>query len=643
MFPPFASGEGLAMDETATDGFRNRPLWLIGVVGLLLAQAGFALTLFGPDRSWAAVADDRPVLSGRHPLHQYHATLGASAFRHRGATTCYDPAFQAGYPKTPVFDGGCRPAELFFALGGSRPAAYKTGLFACVLLIPLAFVLAGRGAGLPPGASVLAGACGILLGWTGPVRALIDEGELDFLAAGLGAVVFVCWLARYAKWCTADACLVLAAVTAAGWYAHPIVWVGLLPVVIGYYLVLAPRHGLAWHLGLVGISAAGLAPNLWWLADWARYWWLRQPSPSDHIPLPGWQAVLGTPGDYVVLFGCVPLGGLVVLAGLAGLVATWRSGHRGAAGLLFGTALLTTAVARLLAAWPRVPPSGPERLVPLIAGFLILPTAFGLWKLLARANATIVGAAAAVLVLLVVAWADGPTRPLASAARLRVEPLAVGFSPEQEQMIAVLREQTTPEARILWDETTDHRPGWNWSALLPLLTDRAYLGGLDHDSGIDHSFCGMRDGMLNGRPLVNWTDAELAAFCRWYNVGWVVCRSGPTAERWGQLPIAKAVARLHDDEADVVVFALDRPRSFVLSGSATWEEAGPNQVILSNVVPDAAGNVELSLHDVPGLRVYPSYIKLVSAPDIPGGDPINHVKLLMPGPAPRVTLVWENS
>src|SRR5687767_10958960 len=98
------------MDEMPADGFRHKPLWLLGVAGLLLAQAGLVLALFGPSRSWAAVADERPVTSGRHPLHLYHGLLGAQAFRDRRATTCYDPAFQAGYPKTPVFDGGCRPA-----------------------------------------------------------------------------------------------------------------------------------------------------------------------------------------------------------------------------------------------------------------------------------------------------------------------------------------------------------------------------------------------------------------------------------------------------------------------------------------------------------------------------------------------------
>src|SRR4051812_12643843 len=103
--------------EPPDDGFRRNPSWLVAAALVVAAQAGLALALFDPARQWAAVADDRPVLSGRHPLHQYHGTLGAAAFRNSRSTTCYDPAFQAGYPKTPVFDGGSRPAELF-ALAG---------------------------------------------------------------------------------------------------------------------------------------------------------------------------------------------------------------------------------------------------------------------------------------------------------------------------------------------------------------------------------------------------------------------------------------------------------------------------------------------------------------------------------------------
>jgi hypothetical protein len=283
------------MADPPNDGFRERPVWLLAVGVLVVAQAGLALALFGPARPWAAITDDRPVLSGRHPLHLYHGTLGAAAFRDHGATTCFDPRFQAGYPKTPVFDGGSRPAELFLMLGGGkyRPAAYKFGLFAFLLLVPLAFVVAARGAGLPPGAAVLAGAGGMVLGWSGPLRRMIEEGQFDMLAAGLAGVVFVAWLARFARSGDVDAWFVLAGTALVGWYFHPLIWVGLAPVVLIYYLVFAPRHGLAWHLGFLGVTFAGVAPNTWWLADWAKYWWVRQPSAGDHIPLPDWSAVLG--------------------------------------------------------------------------------------------------------------------------------------------------------------------------------------------------------------------------------------------------------------------------------------------------------------------------------------------------------------
>ena len=185
------------MDDLPNAGFRARPVWLIGAAALVIAQAGLGLALFGTEQRWTAVVDDRPILSGRHPLHLYHGTLGAAAFVSRGVTTCYDPQFQAGYPKTPVFDGGSRPAELFLLLGGGGycPAAYKLGLFAFILLVPVALVSAAR-RGLPVGVAMLSGVGGIVLGWSVPVQRMIVEGQLDVLAAGLASIVFVPWLAR---------------------------------------------------------------------------------------------------------------------------------------------------------------------------------------------------------------------------------------------------------------------------------------------------------------------------------------------------------------------------------------------------------------------------------------------------------------
>jgi hypothetical protein len=619
------------------DGFRARPAWLLAAVAVVVAQAGLALALFG---SWAAVTDDRPVLSGRHPLHLYHGTLGASAFRTFRTATCYDPAFQAGYPKTPVFDGGSRPAELFALFGGRgyNPAAYKLGVFAFLLAIPLAFVAAARGAGLPPGAAVFAGVCGVILGWSPAVRHMLAAGDLDFLGAGLAAAVFVPWLGRYARYPCTQSWLVLAGLAALGWYAHPLIWIALGPIVFAMYLVYAPRHGPGWHLGLAGVLCAGVVPNLWWLFDWGKYWWLRQPSARDHIPLPEWEAVLGAPADYAALCTGLPGGPLIPLAAVAGLVFLWVKHHRGAAGLAVVAFVLTLAAARLAAAWPRVPADVPARVAPLAVAFLVPAAAFGAWELLGRVRLAGVGSVLAAGALFVAGWADGPGEPLSRALGVRPDPLVIGFTPEQKHLLAAIEKHTTTEARILWDDT-EARPVGNWAALLPLYTNRAYLGGLDVDAEIEHGYCALCNQNLNGRPLADWTDAELTAYCRWYNVGWVVCR-GRTAARWARYPAAKAVANVTEGGEPVALFAIDRPRSFVLSGTATWAAADARRVVLTDVVPDAEGNIDLSLHAFEGLRVYPSYVRLETIKD--PADPIGHIRLKTPGPVPRVTLVWEH-
>ncbi len=621
------------MDGSPAPGFRQRPWWLLAVALVTAGQAELALRLFG---SAAGVADPKPVVAGRHPLHLYHGHLGAATFRDRSATACFDPAFQAGYPKTPVFDGGSRPAELFLALagGGYNPAAYKRGLFAVCLLAPLAFVLAARGLGLSPPGACLAGVLGCAVWWSPPVRALFDAGHLDLLLAGLMGLAFVGGLARYAADPGPASWAVVAAVLAAGWYAHPVVWVGLAPVGAAFYVAVAPRHGLAWHLGLVGAGVAGLAPNLWWLTDWARFWWLRQPSVDDLAPLPGPLTLAGDPGDYAAMLGPGLLGWALLAAGVCGLVGMARAGLRTEAGLVVAAGGLAVFAARLGATWPTLQAVAADRAAPFAVAALALPAAWLAARWWERISVGPFLGWAAAGVPLVLGWA-----PLAAVLDLNLAPLPRGLTAEQEQLVAALREHTTPDARILFEESDPARPGWNWTALLPVLTERAYLGGLDPEAHIEHAFCGMRAGKLNGRPFDDWTQTERSEFCRRYNVGWVVCRTPESAGWWAREPAAKEVGRYRDG-GEVVLFALDRPRSFVLAGSAVWERADRRKVVLTDVVPNELGEVVLSLHYQPGLRVAPTVVYVDADKDL--FDPIPLVKLRTPGPVSRVTLTWEN-
>src|SRR2546423_15609515 len=80
-------------------GHGESRLWLLPLCGLIGWHLWMTLGLFGADRPWDALLDDRPVVSGRHPLHLYHGPLGAPSFLRPGRLSGYDPAFQAGYPK----------------------------------------------------------------------------------------------------------------------------------------------------------------------------------------------------------------------------------------------------------------------------------------------------------------------------------------------------------------------------------------------------------------------------------------------------------------------------------------------------------------------------------------------------------------
>src|SRR5262245_59473041 len=169
------------------------------LLGLVAWQGWMTLTLFGSDRPWQRLLDDQPIISGRHPLHLYHGYLGASSFYEHGTLCCYDPGFQAGYPKTPVFDNASRPAELFLILAGGayRPAAYKLGLAAFCLAVPLLLLLAARGAGLDRGTSCLAVALGMLVWWGAPCQSALAGGDLDLMLAALAVLAQAGLLVRF--------------------------------------------------------------------------------------------------------------------------------------------------------------------------------------------------------------------------------------------------------------------------------------------------------------------------------------------------------------------------------------------------------------------------------------------------------------
>jgi hypothetical protein len=624
--------------------------WLIPFLGLIAAQAWLTLGLFGADHTLDPVLDDRPILSGRHPLHLYHGYLGARAFRERGTLSVYDPAFQAGYPKTPVFDSGSRPAEVSLTLAGGAfsPVAYKISLGVLCLLVPIALYLASRAAGLPRGTACLAALLAMLIWWGRPGRDALEAGDVALLLAALAAVVQSGFLIRYHYTPGLIGFVGVVGASLVGWFAHPPLLAALLPFGLVHYISSSCRHKLAWHVPLLSGLALAIGVNAFWLIDWFYYWWIRVPLALEMPVLSHrtlrtlWEAPLwGGPADRILI---------AALLLLAGVGVVLFSGHgRRTCGRLFGlttlgllglaiTGIATEAVGRF------------GTLYLLLPGllFAVIPAAhalsFGLGGLYRIFRAPL-----PVLTLVVLSmtgvWALFPVSVRDWAEQYhQPRPLEIGLNTERSHILDVLREQTTSEARILWEDHHLGRTESRWTALLPLLTERIFVGGLDPEAGIEHTLEGLVNEELAGRPIREWSDDELAEYCRRYNVSWVVCWTPVARERFGRWPLATPSATLTDaGGAEGTLFRLNRRPSFALTGSATLSSADAGHILLSHAVPvrlpgDDEGQIVLSLHYQTGMQVTPSRVRLEKS--VGHQDTIPFVRLRVSDEVGLIMITW---
>jgi hypothetical protein len=613
------------------------------MAGLLAWQGWVTLSLFGPDRGWERLLNDEPIVSGSHPLHLYFGWLGASSFLHEGTDCCYDPAFQAGYPKTPVFDSGSRPAELFLALtgGGYSPAAYKIGLAFCCLAVPLLLWIGIRGVGLDRACSCLAVALGLVVWWGTPSRQMLEAGDLDFLLGGLAVVTVSGLLIRYHRAAGIRCYLELFAIASLGLFAHPFVFLTVVPLFLIYYLSVGPRHGFLWHLALVSSFGGAVAVNSFWLMDWARSWWLRVPLQLDSLTTRHrtlqtlWDSPLwGDPADRAVGIG-------LATVAAAGIVMLNQGRQRTAARVLgMGTGGLLGLVGAAFS-WPSLEKLGTAQLLIVALWFSLAPGAYALVRvndwLGHRLGSPWRGTAAMVLILGVAAGLGHRVVETLAARSVAATSLAVGLGSEREALLETLRAHTTADARILWEERSNSGDTSRWTALIPLVVDRPLLGGLGPELCIEHAFPTLVDQNLAGRRIGDWTDAELEQFCRRYNVGWAVC--------WSSVAIARM--RAWKDAAEIVsvtdggtgfLFRL-RPHSFVLKGKARWIQADSHHITLADVVPEG-GQVVLSLHYQAGMEAIPNRVHIEKFPD--ANDPIPLTVLQVSSPVTRLTLTWHS-
>jgi hypothetical protein len=630
-------------DRAALPASADSSIWHLVFVGLVVWQGWMTLSLFGPDHPWQRLRSDEPIISGRHALHLYRGILGAQSLRDRGQLSCYDPAFQAGYPQTPLFDNGSRTADLFIQLagGGYRPAAYKIGLAICCCLVPLLLMLASRGFGLSRGLSCAATALGQLVWWSVPGRALLEAGELDFLMGALGGLVGIAWLVRFDRAVDLKGWAVLLFAGFVECFLQPIFFGLLLPLGLIYYLSVGARHRLGWHVALVGAAAGALAGNSFWLIDGSSYWWIR--TPFYQWENGGWSDLSWPRIWSAELWGERPdraLAIVLLVGGVVGVCILNETKQRAAARMVGLGALGMAALTIGGLVWAPLTHLGTERFFVPALWFAALPAVYAIGsglQLVERLAGSPTRGAVFGCGPVVAAMLGGRSYITPIAAKcLRSSPFTIGLDSDALTVLEALRTRTSADARILWEDRIESPQAPRWSPLLSLLTGRFFLGGLDPDMGIEHSYASFVDQSLAERPIKEWTDAELEQFSRRYNIGWVVCQSTAAVQRFQNWPGTTGSTPLADGR-EGWLFTL-KPRSFFLKGSGRLLSADSRRITLADVVPED-GTVVLSLHYQAGFQASPGRVLVERETD--PYDPIPFIRLHIPGPAARVTLTWE--
>ncbi len=486
----------------------------------------------------------------------------------------------------------------------------------------------------------------MLVWWGKPCRDLLGAGDVGLLLASLAVLGQMGLLLRYHRAPGPLSAAGVALTAFVGWFADPMLMVLSAPLFLLYYFASGPHHRLLWHVSLAGALAAAVLANLFWLLDWFGSWWihtplnLEAPALTAHTPRALWEApAWGEPADRTL--AC-----FLAVAALVGVALMHRRGFRPAA-RLFGLGMIGwLLLAGTAVVWGPLARAGGDRLFAPALLFAAAPAAHALATVLRPirrwagwGTAALAGAGALAVVTLAL-----PSHRDAWIGRWRdSEPLQIGLGADRGNVVAVLKEKTSSQARILWEDRRSP-PTHGWTALLPVLTDRAFVGGLDPDADIDHTAGGLVDQTLAGRPIDDWTDADLDDYCARYNIGWVVCWSDKTAQRFERFRRGEgatdspAPVELRDGGPGRLV-SLHREPTFALRGAAHWLSADCSRIVLTDVKPDDEHHVVLSLHFQAGLRVSPSRIRIERFPD--PHEAIPFVRLLLDEPAPVATITWD--
>ena len=635
-------------------GLKSLSMWLaIGIIALPSAASILSNRFENTEDLFS---------SGSHPIHQYHGWIGAKGLLAKGIPTAFDPAFHAGYIKTPLFDSQAHVIEwlvaLFTMLRGpdNSPSLIQVAqyhlwyLSGLVFAIPFFVAVGGRLAGLSNLEALLC-ALGseIVMIMPAGSRAIID-GEMGQVLAPSCFAMFIGSLVGYHRRTSSICGIVI-------FFSYWMLWatsVGTAlfatAMLLYYYLRVGLRHESWWHFGLIASLLGALVGNLELFLALRNHWWIQATILEENSNFPG-SALIRIVGDSRWGGGSGFCAGMIMLvSGVAGAQWLVWTGRRLAGRMIattIGFQVLIFAISKTVHLLNQLdvignPTSimltstlgfgaslgiqchgkkwfGPSWLREYPIRYIPISIFSGLLIVFSLINPTFIKT----LCLNYVGgcWKlDGPPVWARTVTKQLSEYPAAG-------------------GRILWEDlVSDGSNGW--SVFLPQILNRGLIGGLSPVVRIEHQQASLREGKLAGRSVLEWTDSELNGFIKTYRINLIVARTDNSISRWSKYPDAIAAKKgsYEGKNGKWVVFKLPDQIGLAVVGTARVVHMGTDKVTLADVVPEN-GSVVLSLHYQRGMKVRPERVKIER--ELDSHDPIPLIRLKSDEPISRLELEWD--
>jgi len=632
------------------------PMWF----AICVCSAPFAVSILFASLN----KSDFELTSGSHPLHQYHAWIGAKGLLKKGCPSAFDPAFHAGYLKTPLFDNQSHPIEWMSAIKSlivcpDEPPilsdvakVYAWYLGGIVFGVPFLVAIGARFAGLNKLETFISAVCSVIVMAMPAGNRAINDGEMGQLLAPSCIVMFTGALVGYH----------LRALPACGvaiCFSYWMLWstsVGsallATAILLYFYLRAGLRHESWWHFGLVSSLVLALAGNLDLFLAWRNHWWIQATNLDENA--------LGSGTAFMRLAGDTRWGGasgfsaglLMFVAGIVGDQCLIWTGRR-LAGRLIATATVILTVMFALA-----------KSVNFLAQLDIVANPVSIMLI----SCIGVGSCLGVGFRDIRRWSgpkwflEFPGRHVPSTIFFGVLLSIFLLNPSFVRNLSLnclgstwrfdgpplwaktitekLAEYPAGKGRVLWEDlTSDISNGW--PVLLPQKLDRGLIGGLSPFVRIEHQQAALREGKLAGRTVLEWTDSELAAFVKAYRINIVVARNKDSISRWTSYFEATLASQgtIEETQGKWVIFSLPDQTGLAIVGNAKVVQMGSDKVTLADVVPEN-GSVVLSLHYQRGMKVRPGRVKVER--ELDSHDPIPLIRLKSDEPVSRLELEWDD-